>query len=195
MLPTSLEAAASRMMHQHSIAREPEVFGNDFVDHYGGTREHEVKLWNEAVTNWEGAFFFDKLWVETRHNEHTQLNATWNLLETNVRSGQGIWAELSANIDGIYSTDFKRYLTEYLQPNSCFLNGTTSRKPEHPILIKLSMAMREEKSRRTPATFLAIVLSTMKLGMLPPGEPEVAIFHSKLPLSSSMTLSTLTYRP
>lgn len=44
------------MMRPDSIAREPEVLGNDFVDHYGGTREHEVKLWNEAVTNWEGAF-------------------------------------------------------------------------------------------------------------------------------------------
>ncbi|KAF8197521.1 hypothetical protein BJ912DRAFT_1020835 [Pholiota molesta] len=53
LLPTSLESATARMMRPDSIAREPEVFGNDFVDHYGGTREHEVKLWNEAVTNWE----------------------------------------------------------------------------------------------------------------------------------------------
>jgi len=53
MLPTSLESATIRMMRPDSIAREPEVLGNDFVDHYGGTREHEVKLWNEAVTNWE----------------------------------------------------------------------------------------------------------------------------------------------
>lgn len=37
-----------------STARE--VFEPDFVDHYGGTREHEVKLWNEAVTDWEGAY-------------------------------------------------------------------------------------------------------------------------------------------
>jgi glutamine synthetase len=44
------------MMRPDSIAREPDVFGNDFVDHYGGTREHEVKLWNEAVTNWECRF-------------------------------------------------------------------------------------------------------------------------------------------
>ncbi|KDR73647.1 hypothetical protein GALMADRAFT_251423 [Galerina marginata CBS 339.88] len=53
MLPTSLESATIRMMRPESIARESEVFGNNFVDHYGGTREHEVKLWNEAVTNWE----------------------------------------------------------------------------------------------------------------------------------------------
>lgn len=56
MLPTSLEAATERMMRPESIAREDVVFGNDFVDHFGGTRRHEVNLWNEAVTNWEGTF-------------------------------------------------------------------------------------------------------------------------------------------
>ena len=54
MLATSLEVATERMMRPDSIAREEEVFGNDFVEHFGGTRQHEVKLWNEAVTNWEG---------------------------------------------------------------------------------------------------------------------------------------------
>ena len=54
MLPQSLEAATERMMRPDSIAREDSVFGNDFVDHFGGTRQHEVRLWNEAVTNWEG---------------------------------------------------------------------------------------------------------------------------------------------
>ncbi|TCD62179.1 hypothetical protein EIP91_007263 [Steccherinum ochraceum] len=53
MLPTSLEAATARMMRPESIAREDAVLGNDFVDHFGGTRQHEVNLWNEAVTNWE----------------------------------------------------------------------------------------------------------------------------------------------
>ncbi|RDB22260.1 Type-1 glutamine synthetase 2 [Hypsizygus marmoreus] len=54
MLPTSLEAATERMMRPDSIAREdPLMFGNDFVDHFGGTRLHEVRLWNQAVTNWE----------------------------------------------------------------------------------------------------------------------------------------------
>jgi glutamine synthetase len=52
MLPQSLEAATERMARPNSIARE--VFGDEFVDHFGGTREHEIKLWNEAVTNWEG---------------------------------------------------------------------------------------------------------------------------------------------
>ncbi|TFK30265.1 glutamine synthetase/guanido kinase [Coprinopsis marcescibilis] len=51
MLPLTLEKATARMMRPESIARE--VFGDDFVDHFGGTREHEVRLWNEAVTNWE----------------------------------------------------------------------------------------------------------------------------------------------
>ncbi|KAG2019861.1 glutamine synthetase, variant 2 [Coprinopsis cinerea AmutBmut pab1-1] len=51
MLPLSLEAATARMMRPESIARE--IFGDEFVNHYGGTREHEVRLWNEAVTNWE----------------------------------------------------------------------------------------------------------------------------------------------
>jgi glutamine synthetase len=54
MLPMSLEAATHRMMAPDSIAREDSVLGNDLVEHFGGTREHEVKLWNEAVTAWEG---------------------------------------------------------------------------------------------------------------------------------------------
>jgi len=52
-LPTSLEAATQRMMKDSSVAREQGMFGNDFVDHFGGTREHEVRLWNQAITNWE----------------------------------------------------------------------------------------------------------------------------------------------
>lgn len=43
-------------MRAESIARLSEMFGDDFVDHFGGTREHEVRLWNQAVTNWEGSF-------------------------------------------------------------------------------------------------------------------------------------------
>ncbi|EED85272.1 predicted protein [Postia placenta Mad-698-R] len=53
MLPQSLESATARMMRPNSIAREESVFGEDFVEHFGGTRQHEVRLWNEAVTNWE----------------------------------------------------------------------------------------------------------------------------------------------
>lgn len=51
LLPRSLEDATNAMMKPDSIARE--VFGDDFVDHFGATREHEVRLWNAAVTNWE----------------------------------------------------------------------------------------------------------------------------------------------
>ncbi|KAG1739399.1 glutamine synthetase guanido kinase [Suillus paluster] len=51
MLPCSLEEATEAMMRPTSVARE--VFGDDFVDHFGATRQHEVRLWNAAVTNWE----------------------------------------------------------------------------------------------------------------------------------------------
>ena len=54
LLSTSLESATKEMMKPSSIAREESVFGDEFVEHFGGTRQHEVKLWNEAVTNWEG---------------------------------------------------------------------------------------------------------------------------------------------
>jgi glutamine synthetase len=37
-------------MREGSVARE--VFGDEFVDHFGGTREHEVQLWEDAVTDW-----------------------------------------------------------------------------------------------------------------------------------------------
>ncbi|KAL1740811.1 hypothetical protein HDZ31DRAFT_85224 [Schizophyllum fasciatum] len=54
MLPLSLEAATQRMTREGSIAREEGMLGDGFVDHFGGTREHEVGLWNAAVTDWEG---------------------------------------------------------------------------------------------------------------------------------------------
>jgi len=50
-LSTSLEDATTKMMRKGSVARE--ILGDAFVEHFGGTREHEVKLWNQAVTNWE----------------------------------------------------------------------------------------------------------------------------------------------
>lgn len=53
MLSTSLEGATVEMMKPNSIAREKAVFGDEFVEHFGGTRQHEVKQWNEAVTDWE----------------------------------------------------------------------------------------------------------------------------------------------
>ncbi|KAK2683922.1 Glutamine synthetase, catalytic domain [Fusarium oxysporum f. sp. vasinfectum] len=50
-LAKSLKEATARFMEKGSIARE--VFGDDFVEHFGGTREHEVRLYDEAVTDWE----------------------------------------------------------------------------------------------------------------------------------------------
>ena len=54
-LATSLETATEIMMRADSVARE--VFGDEFVEHFGGTRLHEVRVWNEAVTNWERQYF------------------------------------------------------------------------------------------------------------------------------------------
>lgn len=50
-LAKSLKEATERFMRKESVARE--VFGDQFVDHFGGTRQHEVRLWDEAVTDWE----------------------------------------------------------------------------------------------------------------------------------------------
>ena len=50
-LAKDLKEATSKMMSHGSVARE--CFGDDFVDHFGGTREHEIRLWEEAVTDWE----------------------------------------------------------------------------------------------------------------------------------------------
>lgn len=49
-LAKSLKEANARFTAERSVARE--VFGHGFVDHFGGTREHEIKLWDEAVTDW-----------------------------------------------------------------------------------------------------------------------------------------------
>ncbi len=49
-LAKSLKEANAQFTRKESVARE--VFGNEFVDHFGGTREHEVRLWDEAVTDW-----------------------------------------------------------------------------------------------------------------------------------------------
>jgi glutamine synthetase len=49
-LAKSLKDATAQFARKESVARE--VFGDDFVDHFAGTREHEVRLWDEAVTDW-----------------------------------------------------------------------------------------------------------------------------------------------
>ncbi|KAL1894806.1 hypothetical protein Cpir12675_003501 [Ceratocystis pirilliformis] len=50
-LAKSLREATERFASKDSVARE--VFGDDFVDHFAGTRMHEVRQWEEAVTDWE----------------------------------------------------------------------------------------------------------------------------------------------
>ncbi|PHH70662.1 hypothetical protein CDD82_6993 [Ophiocordyceps australis] len=50
-LPPTLAEATARFARKSSIARE--VFGDEFVDHYAGTRQNEVRLFGEAVTDWE----------------------------------------------------------------------------------------------------------------------------------------------
>ncbi|KAL2042596.1 hypothetical protein N7G274_004355 [Stereocaulon virgatum] len=50
-LAKSLKEATATMTREGSVARE--VFGDEFVEHFGGTREHEIRLWDEAVTDWE----------------------------------------------------------------------------------------------------------------------------------------------
>lgn len=49
-LAKSLKEATAQFMRKGSVARE--VLGDDFVDHFGGTREHECRLFDEAVTDW-----------------------------------------------------------------------------------------------------------------------------------------------
>jgi len=51
-LPTSLESATAAFKRQGSLARE--VLGDYFVDHFAGTREHELEMHRRAVTSWEG---------------------------------------------------------------------------------------------------------------------------------------------
>ncbi|KAK5148811.1 hypothetical protein LTR04_000473, partial [Oleoguttula sp. CCFEE 6159] len=50
-LAKSLKEATARFMAKDSVARE--AFGDEFVEHFGGTREHEIRAWDEAVTDWE----------------------------------------------------------------------------------------------------------------------------------------------
>jgi glutamine synthetase len=50
-LAKSLKEATERFMRKESVARE--IFGDEFVDHFGGSRQHEIRLWDEAVTDWE----------------------------------------------------------------------------------------------------------------------------------------------
>lgn len=50
-LARNLMDGVRKMREDGSVARE--VLGDEFVEHFTGTREHEWKLWEEAVTDWE----------------------------------------------------------------------------------------------------------------------------------------------
>jgi glutamine synthetase len=56
-LAKNLKEATARFARKESIARE--VFGDEFVEHFAGTREHEIRLWDEAVTDWYVQFLQD----------------------------------------------------------------------------------------------------------------------------------------
>jgi hypothetical protein len=62
-------------MRKGSVARE--VFGDNFVDHFGGTREHEVMLWQEAVTDWYVYLSWVALLVESHFTKTVQLTRSF----------------------------------------------------------------------------------------------------------------------
>lgn len=50
LLPNTLDAAIQRFSAPGSVARE--ILEDEFVDFFTATREHELRLWREAVTDW-----------------------------------------------------------------------------------------------------------------------------------------------
>ena len=53
-LPVSLDAALQRFAAPSSISRE--IMGDYLVDHFSGTRQHELRVYNKSVTSWEGEY-------------------------------------------------------------------------------------------------------------------------------------------
>ncbi|EXJ88128.1 glutamine synthetase [Capronia coronata CBS 617.96] len=51
LLPNSLDAAVARFRAPRSLSRE--IFSDEFVDFFAASREHEIRLYKEAVTDWE----------------------------------------------------------------------------------------------------------------------------------------------
>ncbi|GLA37956.1 hypothetical protein AnigIFM63309_004939 [Aspergillus niger] len=51
LLPNTLEEALKRFSDKGSVARE--ILDPEFVDFFTATREHELRVWREAVTDWE----------------------------------------------------------------------------------------------------------------------------------------------
>ena len=50
-LPRTLDEAVRQFARPESLAHE--LFGSQFVKFFASTREHELRLWGEAVTDWE----------------------------------------------------------------------------------------------------------------------------------------------
>lgn len=80
-LPTSLESATATFKAKGSVARE--IMGDYFVDHYAGTREHEIEMHRRAVTNWEGESLFLESWLRVSNEEYMtgliiQSSAIWS---------------------------------------------------------------------------------------------------------------------
>jgi len=50
-LAKNLKEAADEMMKESSLARK--TLGDDFVDHFGATRQHEWTVFSQTVTTWE----------------------------------------------------------------------------------------------------------------------------------------------
>ncbi|PYT25109.1 MAG: glutamine synthetase, partial [Acidobacteria bacterium] len=57
-LPHTL-AAATELFRDSKMARC--WLGDEFVDHYTGTREWEVRQFDKAVTDWELARYFESI--------------------------------------------------------------------------------------------------------------------------------------
>ncbi|KAA8643782.1 glutamine synthetase family protein [Aspergillus tanneri] len=51
LLPNNLEEALERFDAANSISRE--ILDGEFVDFFTATRQHELRVWREAVTDWE----------------------------------------------------------------------------------------------------------------------------------------------
>jgi glutamine synthetase len=50
-LPRTLHDAVNKMDEKGSVCRS--LLGDEFVDHFVATRQHELRLWNQTVTSWE----------------------------------------------------------------------------------------------------------------------------------------------
>jgi glutamine synthetase len=57
-LPLSLDQAAVAL---RSSVMAREWFGDEFVEHYAGTRDWEVRQYQRAVTDWELARYFEAI--------------------------------------------------------------------------------------------------------------------------------------